>query len=231
MRYGRYRLPGWLRRNTTLRLSLQFEKALSYATRIHGGQLRKKTRIPYIAHILGVAAIAMEYGANETEAIAALLHDAVEDCGGAKRLRDIERKFGKSVARIVEGCTDTDQTPKPPWLERKKAYVAHVRHASMHTKLVSASDKLHNVRAILMDYRQEGERLWSRFNAGKQGALWYYRALVNAFTGKRIQPLVQELDRTLTQLELLSNNGKQMSKPPAPNAFRNPALAKNESRA
>ncbi len=104
-----------------MRLSRQFEKALIYATRIHGGQLRKKTRIPYIAHILGVSAIAMEYGANETEAIAVLLHDAVEDCGGAKRLRDIERKFDKKVARIVQGCTDTDQTPKPPWLERKKA--------------------------------------------------------------------------------------------------------------
>ena len=200
-----------------MQLSPQFEEALTYATRIHGGQLRKKTRIPYIAHILGVAAIAMEYGANETEAIAALLHDAVEDCGGAKRLRDIERKFGKKVARIVEGCTDTDQTPKPPWLERKKAYVAHVRRAPMSTKLVSASDKLHNVRAILMDYRKEGERLWSRFNGGKQGALWYYRALVNAFSGKRIQPLVQELDRTLTQLELLSNKGVQVKEPPAPN--------------
>jgi (p)ppGpp synthase/HD superfamily hydrolase len=197
-----------------MRLSRQFEKALTYATRIHGGKLRKKTKVPYIAHILGVAAIAMEYGANETEAIAALLHDAVEDCGGAKRLRDIERKFGKDVARIVEGCTDTDQTPKPPWLKRKKEYVAHVRHAPMPTKLVSASDKLHNVRAILMDYRKEGETLWSRFNRGKQGALWYYRALVNAFSGKRIQPLVQELDRTLTELELLSNNGAQVKDPP-----------------
>jgi (p)ppGpp synthase/HD superfamily hydrolase len=196
-----------------MRLSRQFEKALIYATRIHGGQLRKKTRIPYIAHILGVSAIAMEYGANETEAIAALLHDAVENCGGAKRLRDIERKFGKKAAKIVEGCTDTDQTPKPSWLERKKVYVAHVRHAPMPTKLVSASDKLHNVRAILMDYRKEGERLWS----GKQGALWYYRALVNAFSGKRIQPLVQELDRTLTQLELLSNKGVQVKRPPASN--------------
>jgi len=200
-----------------MKLSRQFEKALIYATRIHGGQLRKKTRIPYIAHILGVSAIAMEYGANETEAIAALLHDAVEDCGGAKRLRDIERKFGKEVAKIVEGCTDTDQTPKPPWLERKKAYVAHVRRAPMPTKLVSASDKLHNVRAILMDYRQEGERLWSRFNGGKQGALWYYRTLVNAFSGKRIQLLVQELDRTLTQLELLSNNGVQVKQKSASN--------------
>ena len=197
-----------------MHLSRQFEKALTYATRIHGGQLRKKTRIPYIAHILGVAAIAMEYGADETEAIAALLHDAVEDCGGAKRLRDIERKFGKDVARIVEGCTDTDQTPKPPWLERKKAYVTHVRRSPMPTKLVSASDTLHNVRAILMDYRKEGEKLWSRFNRGKRGALWYYRSLVSAFNGKRIQPLVQELDRTLTKLELLSNNGVQVRQPP-----------------
>jgi (p)ppGpp synthase/HD superfamily hydrolase len=198
-----------------VQLSPQFEKALTYATRIHGGKLRKKTRIPFVAHILGVAAIAMEYGANETEAIGALLHDAVEDCGGAKRLRDIERKFGKKVAKIVEGCTDTDQTPKPPWLERKKAYVAHVRHASTPTQLVSASDKLHNVRAILMDYRKEGERVWSRFNRGKQGALWYYRALVDAFNGKRVRPLVQELDRTLTQLELLSNKGAKVKKPPA----------------
>ena len=198
-----------------MQLSPQFEKALVYATRIHGGKLRKKTRIPYIGHILGVTAIAMEYGANETEAIAALLHDAVEDCGGAKRLRDIECKFGKQVAKIVAGCTDTDQTPKPPWLERKKAYVAHVRRASIPIKLVSASDKLHNVRAILMDYRQEGEKLWSRFKGGKQGALWYYRALVNAFTGKRIRALVQEIDRTLTQLESLSNNGVQVRHPPA----------------
>src|SRR5207253_2940482 len=100
----------------------------------------------------------------------------LKTAAGAKRLRDIDRKFGKAVAEIVDGCTDTDQVPKPPWLERKKAYVAHVRLGSMPTKLVSASDKLHNVRAILMDYRQEGENLWSRFTGGKQGTLWYYRA-------------------------------------------------------
>src|SRR5947208_5947974 len=134
-----------------MRLSRQFEKALIYATRIHGGQLRKKTRIPYIAHILGVCAIAMEYGANETEAIAALLHDAVEDCGGAKRLRDIERKFGKAVGEIVAGCTDTDETPKPPWRARKEAYLAHLKQASASTRLVSAADKVHNARAILHD--------------------------------------------------------------------------------
>jgi (p)ppGpp synthase/HD superfamily hydrolase len=186
-------------------LSKQFEKALVYATRIHGGQLRKKTRIPYIAHILGVSDIAMEYGANETEAIAALLHDAVEDCGGAKRLRDIERKFGKAVAKIVDGCTDTYEFPKPPWLERKKVYVAHVRRAPVSTKLVSASDKLHNIRACLMTYRQEGEKLWARFSGGKDGTLWYYRALVSAFgDNERIHPLIQEIDRTLTELESLA---------------------------
>jgi len=199
-----------------MQFSRQFERALVYATRIHSGQFRKKTRIPYVAHILGVAAIALEYGANETEAIAALLHDAVEDCGGAKRLRDIRRRFGEKVARIVEGCTDTDQTPKPPWLERKKAYMAHVPSASVSTKLVSASDKLHNVRATLMTYRREGEKVWSRFKGGKQGTLWYYRALVKAFgdtKSPKLSGLVQELDRTLSELERLSNKGAQVTQP------------------
>jgi (p)ppGpp synthase/HD superfamily hydrolase len=195
-------------------VSRQFEKALVYATRIHGGQLRKKTRIPYIAHILGVTAIAMEYGANETEAIGALLHDAVEDCGGAKRLRDIERKFGKPVAKIVDGCTDTDQTPKPPWLARKKAYIAHLRHAPVSTQIVSAADKLHNLRAILMDYRTERDKLWSRFTGGKKGTLWYYAALLEAFPGgKRLAALLAELDRTLTTLEALANNGRRVKQP------------------
>src|SRR5882762_1325747 len=132
-----------------MRLSRQFEKALTYATRIHGGQLRKKTRVPYIAHILGVAAIAMEYGANETEAIGALLHDTVEDCGGVKRLQDIREKFGEDVAGIVDGCTDTYEAPKPPWLERKRAYIEHLTESDSSTRLVSASDKLHNTRAIV----------------------------------------------------------------------------------
>jgi (p)ppGpp synthase/HD superfamily hydrolase len=198
-----------------VRLSPKFEKALVYATRIHGGQLRKKTRIPYIAHILGVTAIAMEYGATETETIGALLHDAVEDCGGAKRLHDIERKFGKAVAQIVDGCTDTDQTPKPPWLARKKAYIVHLRRAPVSTQIVSAADKLHNLRAILMDYRTERDKLWRRFNGGKEGTLWYYAALVEAFpAGKRLARLLAELDRTLTTLEALANNGTRVKRAP-----------------
>jgi (p)ppGpp synthase/HD superfamily hydrolase len=187
-----------------VRLSPRFEKALIYATRIHGGNLRKKTRIPYIGHLLGVTAITLEYGANETEAIAALLHDAVEDCGGVKRLRDIERKFGRKVARIVKGCTDTDQTPKPPWRKRKENSIAHLKRASASTRLVSAADKLHNARAILHHLRQEQDSLWSRFNGGKEGALWYYRSLVSAFREHDSNALIEELDRVVTEIEELA---------------------------
>jgi (p)ppGpp synthase/HD superfamily hydrolase len=189
-----------------VRLSRQFEKALVYATRIHGGQLRKKTKIPYIGHILGVTAIALEYGANNTEAIGALLHDAVEDCGGEKRLRDIERKFGKPVARIVAGCTDTMQIPKPPWRERKEQYITHLKSASQSTRLVSTSDKLHNTRAILRNLREEGDKLWSRFSGGKEGTLWYYRALVTAFRQHGDSDLIDELDRVVTEIERLARS-------------------------
>src|SRR5678815_3213932 len=185
-----------------MKLSEKFEEALIYATRAHGNQTRKKTGIPFVAHILGVTAIALEYGANETEAIGALLHDTVEDCGGAERLLDIREKFGDDVAKIVDGCTDTDETPKPPWLERKKDYIAHLRHAPIPTQLVSASDKLHNVRAILMNYRTDVDKLWDRFQGGKEGTLWYYAALLEAFSkSEKLAPLLAEIDRTLTTLE------------------------------
>jgi (p)ppGpp synthase/HD superfamily hydrolase len=134
----------------------------------------------------------------------ALLHDAVEDCGGAKRLRDIERKFGKRVARIVEGCTDTLQTPKPPWRERKENYIAHLKRASASTRLVSAADKLHNSRAILRDMREEGDNLWSRFNGGTEGTLWYYHSLVSAFREHGRNELIEELDRVVTEIEKIS---------------------------
>jgi (p)ppGpp synthase/HD superfamily hydrolase len=187
-----------------VKLSRQFEKALVYATRIHGGQLRKKTKIPYVAHILGVSAIAMEYGANEIEAIAGLLHDAVEDCGGEKRLRDIEKKFGKAVAKIVDGCTDSYETPKPPWMERKKKYIAHLKDSDSSTRLVSASDKLHNTRAILAELRRHGLEVFERFAGKKDGTLWYYCALVTAFRqhGDHTD-LIDELDREVTEIEKL----------------------------
>ena len=185
-----------------MKLSEKFEEALIYAARAHGDQIRKKTGIPYIAHILGVTAIALEYGANEAEAIGALLHDTVEDCGGAERLRDVRKKFGDEVAVIVDGCTDTDQTPKPPWLERKRAYLEHLKDSDSSTRLVSASDKLHNTRAILAALRRKGLDVFERFAGKKDGTLWYYRALVTAFRqhGDHAD-LIDELDRVVSEIE------------------------------
>jgi GTP pyrophosphokinase len=185
-------------------LSLRFEEALLYAARLHASQLRKGGSIPYIAHLLGVASIALQYGANEDEAIAALLHDAVEDQGGAATREEIGRRFGGKVAEIVDGCTDADTLPKPPWKRRKEAYVAHIRNASASVRLVSACDKLQNARAILADYRVLGESLWRRFSGGKEGTLWYYRALVQAFREAGTSPLIEELDRVVSEIERLA---------------------------
>jgi (p)ppGpp synthase/HD superfamily hydrolase len=186
--------------------SPRFEEALVYATRLHAGQVRKGTAIPYVAHLLAVTAIVLENGGGEDEAIAALLHDAVEDQGGAATREEIRRRFGETVVAIVDGCTDAETVPKPPWRERKEAYVAHVGHASPSIRLVSAADKLHNARAILADYRQHGEALWSRFRGGRDGTLWYYRALVEAFRAAGSTPLIDELDRTVRELERLAAN-------------------------
>ena len=187
-----------------MNLSPKFEQGLQYATLIHAGQLRKGTEIPYIAHLLGVASIALEYGANEDEAIGALLHDAGEDAGGDARIEDIRRKFGGAVADIVQGCTDAVTIPKPPWKKRKEDYIAHVPSASASVRLVSAADKLHNARAILRDYRRIGEALWPVFNAGRDDQLWYYRSLVTAFSQANRNELIEELDGVVTEIELAS---------------------------
>src|SRR5260221_5378009 len=159
-------------------LSPRFEQALVYSAILHAGQARKKSSIPYLSHVLSVAALALENGANEDEAIAALLHDAVEDAGGMPRLEDIGCRFGSEVAEIVLGCTDTDQTPKPPWKERKERYIAHLAHGSDSVKLVSCADKLHKRRSIGTDLRELGDAVWSRFTGGKEGKLWDYQALI-----------------------------------------------------
>ena len=188
-----------------MKISEKFEEALVYATQAHGNQMRKKTGIPFVAHILGVTAIALEYGASETEAISALLHDTVEDCGGADRFRDIREKFGDDVAGIVDGCTDAYETPKPPWLERKRAYIEHLKDSDSSTRLVSASDKLHNTRAILAELRRHGTDVFDRFGGKKDGTLWYYRTLVTAFRehGNHTD-LIGELDRVVTEIEKLT---------------------------
>jgi GTP pyrophosphokinase len=187
-------------------LTDRFHAALVYATKLHASQVRKGTTIPYVSHLLGVASIALEHGATEDEAIAALLHDAVEDAkGGAAGVRvEIRRRFGHEVLEIVEGCTDTDKEPKPPWRERKEKYIQHVPDASPSIRLVSAADKLYNARAILADYRDIGEALWGRFNGGRAGTLWYYRALANAFLQLGPERLARELDCVVTELEHLA---------------------------
>ena len=137
--------------------------------------------MPYLSHLMAVASLVLEAGGDEDMAIAALLHDVVEDCGGMPRLREIRKQFGPRVAKIVEGCTDSFGEPKPEWVERKKDYLREVKHADVETRLVSASDKLHNVRTILADYRQDGEAIWARFTGKKEGTLWYYRALSDEY--------------------------------------------------
>lgn len=185
-------------------LSPRFDDALVYASQLHRDQVRKGTHIPYVSHLLAVAAIVLEHGGREDEAIAALLHDAVEDQGGSETREAIRERFGEDVAAIVDGCSDADTLPKPPWDERKKAYVAHVVIAPPSVRLVSAADKLHNARAILADYRQLGEPLWDRFNGGRDGTLWYYRALADAFRSVESNALSEELDRTVVELECMA---------------------------
>jgi (p)ppGpp synthase/HD superfamily hydrolase len=185
-------------------LSGRFEEALRFVLQLHGSQLRKGTQVPYIAHLLGVASIALENGANENEAIAALLHDAIEDQGGASTREEIRRRFGEQIVNIVDGCTDTDVTPKPPWRQRKEAYLLHIRSASPSVRLVSASDKLNNARCILSDYRVSGEALWDRFAGGKEGTLWYYRRLVEELDRVGPSALVEELNRVVSEIESLS---------------------------
>ena len=185
-------------------LSEKFEQALIYATRLHSTQVRKASDVPYVAHLLAVAAIALEYGASEDEAIAALLHDAVEDQGGPATREEIRRRFGDQVVAIVDGCTDAETIPKPPWRPRKEAYLAHLQLASPSVRLVCAADKLHNARSLLADYRLHGEALWSRFSGGREGTLWYYRAVVDTLLACGRTSLVAELDRTVRQLESLA---------------------------
>lgn len=183
-----------------LPLTARFHRALVYAARVHARQFRKGTSRPYIGHLLGVTSIVLTHGGDEDEAIAALLHDAVEDQGGKPRLREIRRKFGARVARIVEGCTDSDVEPKPPWLERKTEYLRHLRHANSSVRLVSAADKVYNARETLEDLRRHRDALWKRFKGGKQGTLWYYREVAKILRGKGPKELAAELDRVVREL-------------------------------
>ena len=194
-----------------MRLSGRFSEALLYAAAVHADQRRKVSGEPYLAHLLGAAAIVLEHGGNEDEAIAALLHDAIEDQGGAAVREEIRRRFGQEVLEIVEGCSDTDTRPKPPWRQRKEAHIARLRHASASIRLVSAADKLHNARALLREYRAGGESVWDHFRGGREGTLWYYRTVADALKQSGASPLVEELDRVLGEIERLASQREEKS--------------------
>ena len=163
-----------------------FDRALLLATSHHRRQLRKGTDTPYVSHLLAVASLVLEMGGSETEAIGALLHDAVEDGGGPPMLARIREEFGPDVARIVDANSDTDVEPKPPWLQRKQDYIGAIAHKQPDELRVSLADKLHNARAILLDFRTHGDELWDRFRAGEgESVRWYYRSLYEAFAARR----------------------------------------------
>ena len=192
----------------TVTLGSRFREALVYAAFLHEAQVRKAAGTPYVAHLMAVSGLALEHGASEDVAIAALLHDAVEDQGGQETAEVIRARFGDAVCAIVLGCSDTDVVPKPPWRERKERYLAHVTTAPVDVRLVSLSDKVHNARSILADLRVEGDAVWARFRGGKDGTLWYYRSLVAAFQGGAhtvgTRRLAEELTRVVREIEILA---------------------------
>jgi (p)ppGpp synthase/HD superfamily hydrolase len=187
-----------------VKLGARFLRAFEFAAAKHSGQTRKASTIPYLAHLMGVTSLLLEAGGDEDLAIAALLHDVVEDCGGAPMLKEVRKRFGSRVAKVVDECTDADNFPKPPWRERKEKYLRRLKKADAGTRLVSAADKLNNVRSIVSDYREIGEAVWSRFNGGREGTLWYYRALLAEFLCQKPNRITRDFELAVQELERLS---------------------------
>jgi (p)ppGpp synthase/HD superfamily hydrolase len=189
-------------------LSERFDEALEFASRIHRDQTRKATDIPYVGHLLSVAGLVLENGGDEVQAIAALLHDSIEDQseqfgGGTALGAELEKRFGTEVRSIVEACSDSPGGEKGPWRARKEAYVARLRSKGPRVALVSLADKVHNARSIVADLRQTGPTMFERFSGGRDGTLWYYRALATEFAAAYPCFLAEELDRTVAEMELL----------------------------
>lgn len=182
-----------------MNLTDRFESALIFALELHRNQKRKGTDLPYFTHLMAVAALVIEDGGDEDQAIAALLHDAAEDQGGVATLELIRRRFGERVSEIVRSCSDTFEMPKPPWRQRKERYLAHLKTASPEVRRVSLADKVHNAHATLNDYRQIGDAVWDRFKGGKDGTMWYYQMLVDEFANDT-SPLAEELRLVVERL-------------------------------
>ena len=180
----------------------RFLAAVDLAAEIHSGR-RLGTEIPYMAHLLVVTGLVLEDGGDEDEAIAAMLHDSVEDGGGRPVLERLRREFGERVAEIVAECSDTldPQGDRRSWRERKAAYVAHLPDVYDDGVLrVALADKVHNARSIVRDYRAEGQALWDRFtNKSAEDQLWYYDELLSFFSERRPGPLVEDLQRAVDE--------------------------------
>lgn len=187
----------------------RFADALVYAESKHRNQVRKGGDIPYIGHLMSVASLVINDGGTEDQAIAALLHDTVEDQGGPPTLAEIREKFGEDVARMVAQCSDTDEVPKPPWLDRKRKYIEHLAEVGEDTLLISVADKLDNARSMLRDYHTHGPQLWERFNRkNPHDHLWYYGALLEAYRRRNLNSwMVDELARVIAELEREVNAG------------------------
>ena len=191
-------------------LTDKLDRAFTYAREHHANDIRKGTAIPYLSHLLGVCSLVLDMEGSEDEAIAALLHDVIEDGGGVEAEVVIRAEFGEDVARIVRACSDTDEDPKPPWRPRKVEYIDAIAHKQPDELRVSLADKLHNARAILLDYRTAGDALWGRFSAGRDEQLWYYGALASGFEARRDDlgaaagPAVDELRRVVEEIALVS---------------------------
>jgi (p)ppGpp synthase/HD superfamily hydrolase len=198
-----------------VQLTSAYQDALALAIQLHGNQARKGTGVPYLSHLLAVSATVLEYGGSEEEAIAALLHDSVEDAGGDATRKRIAEQFGEKVARIVDACSD-DSPPaghkKRPWRIRKNHHIEQLKKASPEALRITAADKLHNARSLMADYRQIGDAVWERFNAEPEDILWYYRAVTEALDrgdvrvhkadGDDPPTVVSDLDRLLDELEV-----------------------------
>lgn len=175
----------------SVQLSIQYYRAFEYANQWHRGQARKSTTLPYILHPMGVASLVLEAGGDEELAIAALLHDVPEDCGGEARLVEILEMFGPRVEHIVRGCSDSlvaEREDKAPWRERKQAHIDHVANADMDTLIVTAADKTHNGRAIATDLQSIGDKVWDRFNASRDDIIWYYSTFYDALVEREVTP-------------------------------------------
>lgn len=185
----------------------RFSTALAFTASLHRHQRRKGNGSPYIAHLLAVASLVIEAGGTEDECIAALLHDAVEDQGGAPTAAEIRRRFGDRVADIVEACSE-ERDRGWTWIERKSSAIRHAATADASTRLVLSADKLHNARSLAAECRNSGERVWERFGGGRGGTLWYYRSMADSIASAGGSPLLGELQRAVRELgQLASDDG------------------------